>query len=151
MAEIGPLCGHQRAAAIVAAMTRTRHSYSHGDLVVVLDCADLDRAAEFWTAALGYVRTGPAGPTYLSVYPPEGAGCEILLQRVSDEKRAKNRLHLDLRTRDLAAEVDRVLALGATLVTDQPIAESGWLWHVLADPDGNEFCVLQPPESYWDD
>jgi predicted enzyme related to lactoylglutathione lyase len=135
----------------VAAMTRTRHSYSHGDLVLVLDCADLARAADFWTAALGYVRDGEPGGRYLSLVPADGVGCEILLQRVSDEKHAKNRLHLDLRTRDLAVEVDRVLALGATLVTEQPIAESGWLWHVLADPDGNEFCVLLPPESYWED
>jgi predicted enzyme related to lactoylglutathione lyase len=132
-------------------MTRTRHSYSHGDLVLVLDCADLARAADFWTAALGYVRLGSPDGTYLSLVPGGGAGCEILLQRVPEEKRDKNRLHLDLRTRDLPAEVERVAALGATLVTDQPIEESGWLWHVLADPDGNEFCVLQPPASYWQD
>lgn len=132
----------------MAAMTRTRHSYSHGDLTLVLDCADLARAADFWTAALGYVRDGTPVGTYLSLLPAEGVGCEILLQRVSDEKRAKNRLHLDLRTRDLAAEVDRVLALGATLVTDQPIVEAGWVWHLLADPDGNEFCVIEAGNTF---
>ena len=57
----------------------------------------------------------------------------------------KNRLHLDLRTADLDAEVARVRALGAGQVTESPIVESGWTWHVLTDPDGNEFCVLQPP------
>ena len=46
---------------------------------------------------------------------------------------------------DLAAETARVTALGATRVTADPIEEDGWIWHVLADPDGNEFCVLQPP------
>ena len=42
-------------------------------------------------------------------------------------------------------EVGRVLDLGATLLTSEPVTEDGWLWHILADPDGNEFCVLQPP------
>jgi predicted enzyme related to lactoylglutathione lyase len=57
----------------------------------------------------------------------------------------KNRLHLDLRTADLDAEVDRVVSLGATRLTTEPVTEDGWRWHVLADPDGNEFCVLAPP------
>jgi predicted enzyme related to lactoylglutathione lyase len=43
------------------------------------------------------------------------------------------------------AEVSRVTALGATVITSEPVLEGGWAWHVLADPDGNEFCVLQPP------
>ena len=64
---------------------------------------------------------------------------------ISDVKRDKNRLHLDLRTPDLEAEVARVLDLGATLLTSQPVVEDGWRWHVLGDPDGNEFCVLEPP------
>ncbi len=58
-------------------------------------------------------------------------------------------VHLDLRTRDLEAEVSRVTALGATVLTSRPIIEDGWAWHVLADPDGNEFCVLQPPPHYF--
>jgi hypothetical protein len=66
-----------------------------------------------------------------------------------DEKHGKNRVHLDLRTRDLEAEVSRVLALGATRLTDEQIEEHGWAWHILADPDGNEFCVLRPPPDYW--
>ena len=53
-------------------------------------------------------------------------------------------MHLDLRTSDLGAEVNRVLAAGAVLLTTEPLVENGWRWHVLADPDGNEFCVLQP-------
>ena len=69
----------------------------------------------------------------------------MLLQRVPDVKRQKNRLHLDLRTPDLDAEVGRVTGLGAALLTSEPVTEDGWSWHILADPDGNEFCVLQPP------
>jgi len=56
-------------------------------------------------------------------------------------------VHLDLRTADLAEEVGRVIDLGATLVTRQPVVEGGLRWHILADPDGNEFCVLEPYDS----
>jgi predicted enzyme related to lactoylglutathione lyase len=76
-------------------------------------------------------------------------GVEILLQRVPGAKSSKNRLHLDLRTTDLDAEVQRVVALGASRLTSEPVTEAGWRWHILGDPDGNEFCVLQPPGTYW--
>jgi Glyoxalase-like domain len=68
---------------------------------------------------------------------------------LQEGKYSKNRLHLDLRTRDLGPEMQRLLGLGATLLTGQPVSEAGWRWYILADPDGNEFCILQPPESYW--
>jgi predicted enzyme related to lactoylglutathione lyase len=135
----------------------TQHPYLRGDLVIVIDVASLVRAADFWSAVLGYVREGDGGDRYLSLLPADGAdgrdgvGAEILLQRVPDVKQGKNRVHLDLRTRDLDAEVARLTGLGAQLVTSEPVTESGWRWHVLADPDGNEFCALQPPASYWAD
>ena len=134
--------------------------YPNGELVIVIDCSDLDRSAAFWSGVLGYTSrppsTGPAsaGPAstapastapYRSLQPESGAGIDVLLQRVPDVKRQKNRLHLDLRTPDLDAEVGRVTGLGATLLTSEPVTEDGWFWHILADPDGNEFCVLQPP------
>ena len=123
--------------------------YAYGELAIVLDCADLDRAASFWSAVLGYVRASePQGP-YLALFPRGGFGPELLLQQVPTQKREKNRMHFDLRTRDLDAEVARVRALGAVRLTHQPLVEAGWRWHVLADPDGNEFCLLQPPASYW--
>jgi predicted enzyme related to lactoylglutathione lyase len=119
--------------------------YPHGELVVVIDCSDLDRSAAFWSAVLGYsVGQAVSGP-YRSLQPDSGAGIDVLLQRVPDVKRQKNRLHLDLRTPDLDVEVRRVLDLGATLLTSEAVTEDGWFWHILADPDGNEFCVLQPP------
>jgi predicted enzyme related to lactoylglutathione lyase len=119
--------------------------YPHGELVIVIDCADLDRSAAFWSAALGYTASPAGTGPYRSLEPESGAGIDVLLQRVADVKGQKNRLHLDLRTPDLDAEVRRVLGLGATLLTSEPVTEDGWLWHILADPDGNEFCVLQPP------
>ena len=119
--------------------------YPHGELLIVIDCADLDRSAAFWSAVLGYTASPAATGPYRSLEPESGAGIDVLLQRVPDVKGEKNRLHLDLRTPDLVAEVRRVLGLGATLLTSEPVTEDGWAWHILGDPDGNEFCVLQPP------
>jgi predicted enzyme related to lactoylglutathione lyase len=119
--------------------------YPHGELLIVSDCADLDRSAAFWSAVLGYTASPAATGPYRSLEPESGAGIDVLLQRVPDVKGQKNRLHLDLRTPDLDAEVRRVLGLGATLLTSEPVTEDGWAWHILGDPDGNEFCVLQPP------
>jgi predicted enzyme related to lactoylglutathione lyase len=121
--------------------------YQHGELVVVIDCSDLARSTDFWAQVLGYVADGPAVGPYQGLIPPDGQGVEILLQRVPERKHGKNRLHLDLRTPDLDAEVGRVVGLGASLVTRQPMEEYGWRWHILGDPDGNEFCVILPPDS----
>jgi predicted enzyme related to lactoylglutathione lyase len=98
---------------------------------------------------LGYVRDGVATGRYQSLLPADGKGTEILLQRVPEGKHGKNRVHLDLRTRELEPEMQRLLGLGAQILTEQPVSEAGWRWPILADPDGNEFCVLQPPASHW--
>lgn len=127
-------------------VTRSPHPYARGELALVVDVSDLDRAADFWTETLGYVREGAASARYLSLIPASGNGIELLLQKVGDVKRGKNRLHLDLRTAELSSEVARVQALGATVTTGEPIVEAGWSWHILLDPDGNEFCILQLPD-----
>lgn len=131
-------------------MSRLPHSYLRGHLVVVIDCGDLDRSAQFWTSVLGYARDGPPGGLHQGLIPAGGQGIEILLQRVPEIKSGKNRLHLDLRTADLNAEIERVIALGARRLTGTPVTEGGWRWHILVYPDGNEFCILQPPASYWE-
>jgi len=114
----------------------------------VLDCSDLGRAADFWCSLLGYRPVEEPGDRYLSLIPADGEGLELLLQRVTDVKRQKNRLHLDLRSPDLNAEVERAVSIGARRLTDDPVEEDGWKWHVLADLDGNEFCILQPPGPF---
>ncbi|WP_199853304.1 VOC family protein [Plantactinospora sp. BC1] len=116
-------------------------------LAVVLDCSDLARSATFWSGALGYVAEPPSPGRYRRLLPANGDGVELLLQRVPEAKRDKNRMHLDLRVPDLEAELARLLSLGARCLTERPIEEDGWAWHVLADPDGNEFCVLRPPAT----
>ena len=88
---------------------------------------------------------------YQSLLPADGQGTEVLLQLVPEDKHGKNRVHLDVRTRALDPELQRLLRLGARALTEEPVSEAGRRWHILADPDGNEFCVLQPPASYWPD
>ncbi|MGO9078648.1 MAG: VOC family protein [Streptosporangiaceae bacterium] len=136
--------GNVPLAASAAPPRRVRQTYRNGVLVIVVDCSDLGRSARFWTQALGYAARPPTGP-YQCLLPADGVGIEVLLQQVGDAKRQKNRLHLDLRTLDLDGEVRRLLELGATQRTAEAVVEDDWRWHVLADPDGNEFCVLRPP------
>ena len=114
-------------------------------LVVVLDCADLDRSAAFWCGALGFAGPPAGTPGPYRQLRLRGGGIELLLQQVPEPKVGKNRMHFDLRVPDLEAEVDRLLALGARHTTGRPVEEDGWTWYVLADPDGNELCVLRPP------
>lgn len=128
------------------------------ELALVLDCADLERAAAFWRSALGYVSDAgdsqaeaeATDPTarYHRLLPADGSGIELLLQKVEDGKLGKNRMHLDLRHPDLGAETARLLAAGARHTTGELMHEDGWSWYILEDPDGNEFCVLQPPLAH---
>ena len=135
-------------------MRRPTRYGGRGDtaLAVLLDCADLDRAAEFWGAALGYVAMpkGPGSGPYRVLLPADGNGIELLLQQVPESKATKNRMHLDLRVLDLDAEVSRLIALGARYAAEEPLQNNRWVWYVLLDPDGNEFCVLRPPDDHRD-
>ena len=70
--------------------------YPNGELVVVIDCSDLDRSAQFWAAVLGYEAGRLTSGPYRGLTPVSGVGISVLLQRVPDVKRQKNRLHLDL-------------------------------------------------------
>jgi len=121
---------------------------------IVIDAADPSRLAAFWAAALGWevaadepdeAVVAPAG----FEYPSPGA-LPLVFVPVGDPKTAKNRVHLDLATiseQHQAAEVERLLALGATRAD---IGQGTVPWEVLADPEGNEFCVLEPREVYLD-
>jgi catechol 2,3-dioxygenase-like lactoylglutathione lyase family enzyme len=105
-----------------------------------LDVHDLDRMAAFWSAALGYrVEKGADGATHL--WPPDG-GLSVWLQPTDAPKAGKNRNHPDLVAADgdVEAEVGRLLALGATHTDVGQNGDEGFT--VLADPEGNEFCIL---------
>ena len=109
-------------------------------VVMVLDCADPERLANFWGEALHYRYGGFVEP-YAVLHPPEGSGQpELLLQRVPEPKAGKNRMHLDVRVDDIEAEVVRLEGLGARRLAGET-EEYGFRWVVLADPEGNELCV----------
>jgi catechol 2,3-dioxygenase-like lactoylglutathione lyase family enzyme len=112
---------------------------------LVVDTPDPDRLARFWAEALGWRRTHDT-PDEVVIEPPagspeDGVVPDLLFGRSSDLRAGKNRLHLDLRPVDQAAEVARLEALGATHAEIGQTGEETWV--VLADPDGNEFCVLR--------
>jgi predicted enzyme related to lactoylglutathione lyase len=114
-------------------------------LVVVLDCADADELADFWVTALGYRRTAFTMP-YVRLSDPAMRWPDLLLQQVPEPKRGKNRMHLDLQVLDVHAETERLVAAGATVV-EPAHDDDGFLTVVLTDPQGNEFCVLRPPDG----
>jgi catechol 2,3-dioxygenase-like lactoylglutathione lyase family enzyme len=110
-----------------------------------VDAADPSAAADFWEAALGWRRTF-AEPDEVVLEPPEGSAedgvaPDLLFLRVAEGKAVKNRLHIDLRPDDQDAEVARLERLGARRIDIGQGPDSTWV--VLADPDGNEFCVLR--------
>jgi hypothetical protein len=111
-----------------------------------VDTADPAGLASFWQSALGWRRTFEQDDSVV-LEPPEGSAedgvaPDLLFLRVPEEKAGKNRLHLDLRPQDQAAEVARLEGLGASRAD---VGQGGDVsWVVMADPDGNEFCVLKP-------
>ena len=112
-------------------------------LAIVIDAADPDALRDFWAAAMRYEPYGSAG-VYRSATPPSGeVGPKLVFQRVDDPQTpTKNRLHIDIVVGDeIEAETERLVGLGASRVTDL-IDEVGTRWIVLADPEGNEFCLV---------
>ena len=110
---------------------------------IVLDVNDLENCAEFWSQILGkkisfkidkYCRIGDGDD------PPS-----LLLQKVPEAHENKNRAHMDLDVADLAAAVRRAEELGGTKLDE--LSEYGIKWTVMADPDGNEFCLVQHSQS----
>ena len=112
-------------------------------LAIVIDAIGHLALRDFWVAAAGYEPFGEAG-TYCSAVPAGGAdGPKLVFQQVPEPPLdSKNRLHLDIVVGDeVAAEAARLEALGATRRTEL-IAEVGTSWIVMADPEGNEFCLV---------
>ncbi|MEE6262901.1 VOC family protein [Plantactinospora sonchi] len=104
---------------------------------ICIDTNDLAGGTAFWQAVTGYkVASSDESTTYLE--DPDKNGVGLSLQVVPEPRVGKNRLHLDLFTEDLAGEVARIRALGAVEV--QRFDDGGWA--VMADTDGNQFCVV---------
>lgn len=107
---------------------------------VVIDCADHDVVVPFWAAALGWT-VYPINEQFVALRAPaaEAIGLDILFQRVPEPKVAKNRAHIDFDAADVEAEVARLVGLGGSKVADHSLGS--FRWTIVADPEGNEFCV----------
>ena len=111
--------------------------------VATLDCADPQRLAAFWAEALHY-RAGRYHHPYLVLSDPNRRSPELVLQKVPEPKQGKNRMHLDLFGADIEGEAQRMESLGARRISNAPVSgPTGDRWIVMADPEGNEFCVCQ--------
>lgn len=107
---------------------------------VVIDCADHGAVVEFWRAALDYQRR-EVNEQYVALVPPtrEPGRPPLLFQKVPEPKTVKNRVHLDFRAESMTDEVARLVGLGAVVVAERGLED--FRWTVMADPEGNEFCV----------
>ena len=112
---------------------------------ICIDCNDPGSLGRWWAELLGW-RLTYEEPDEVVLEPPagspeDGVSPDILFLRVPEPKTVKDRLHIDLRPEDQAAEVARAEALGATRVDIGQGDDKTWV--VLADPEGNEFCILR--------
>jgi predicted enzyme related to lactoylglutathione lyase len=108
---------------------------------VTFDCHEPLRVAEFWAEVFGWRIENPGADSSVAVSAADGSRPRLLFERVPEGKQVKNRVHLDLQAlTGIDAEVARLTAAGATVV-DVITTDDGAGWTVLADPEGNEFCV----------
>jgi len=108
---------------------------------IVIDAHDPKRLADFWCEVLGYSVT-ETDDGEVAIGTGDGTVPDLLFASVPEDKAVKNRIHLDVNAtdRDQTDEVERLLALGARPVD---VGQGDSTWVVLADPEGNEFCVLR--------
>ena len=113
---------------------------------IVIDAHDLPTLARFWTQALGW-KVLSERENEIVIGTDENAPVGICFMPVTDQKIVKNRVHLDITTeaQDRDQEIDRLLGLGAQRADIGQTGEESWT--VLADPEGNEFCVIRPKET----
>lgn len=111
---------------------------------ITIDCGDLEQAIAFWSAALG-AEHEPFDDMEQQIYRRlrlPGENVRVLLQAVPESKSSKTRVHVDIETDDVDAEVKRLKALGASEI--RRVDELGFQFCVMLDPFDNEFCVIQP-------
>jgi predicted enzyme related to lactoylglutathione lyase len=111
---------------------------------IAFDCEDALVVGRFWSTALRRPLDPDPSSHFASIgrADPDPGQPNWFFAAVPEKRAAKNRVHVDLEADDMAAEVDRLLELGATHLADK--SEYGHVWTVLQDPEGNEFCVSGP-------
>jgi catechol-2,3-dioxygenase len=111
---------------------------------LVVDANDVERLASFWEAVLGWERRPTEDDGDVEIAAPDGSLPTIVFEPVPEAKLSKDRLHIDVSPTgtDQATELHRLLLLGAREVD---IGQGDVSWIVLADPEGNEFCLLHDP------
>ena len=113
---------------------------------IVIDTVDPARIAPFWCALLGVEERGWFGDDYLMLTADAGAP-PVAFQRVPEAKSVKNRLHVDLAVEDLDGAFAQIVASGGSAVSDILEMPGGYRWRVMADPEGNEFCIVPRDED----
>jgi catechol 2,3-dioxygenase-like lactoylglutathione lyase family enzyme len=111
---------------------------------LTIDARDPSACARWWAETLGWEVASEA-PAGVEVRPLDGGGASLFFVPSGEDKITKNRLHLDLYAEDQAAAVERLEARGAERVDLGQGDAADWI--VLRDPEGNEFCLLEPRES----
>ncbi|AEE46456.1 VOC family protein [Cellulomonas fimi] len=109
--------------------------------MVTFDTLDATSLAGWWARQTGGTVRDDSDGWYVMVAPTRPGGPVLAFQKVEDPTPGKNRVHVDLTADDRDAEVERLLADGASLVARHE--HEGFVWVVLSDPDGNQFCVSQ--------
>ena len=115
---------------------------------LIIDAADTESLAHWWAEVLGWARTSDEVDEEdgaVEIARPDGGVPTLVFVRVPEAKTVKNRLHIDVSPSggsDQAAELERLLGLGARRVD---VGQGEQTWVVLADPEGNEFCLLRTP------
>ncbi len=110
---------------------------------VVIAAHDPAVLGQWWCDALEWVVVDDTPPVF-EIQPERDRLPGIMFLPIEEKKQTKNRLHIDLRPDDQAAEVERLMARGASRVD---VGQGDVSWVVLADPEGNEFCVLQKRQT----
>lgn len=118
---------------------------------IALDCNDVLKVASFWSAVLERPLDNGSSTEFASIGGADGARHEPAwyFNKVPETKRSKNRLHLDLVNPDPSA-VDKLMGLGAIVVSQEQLRGQHHHWTVMQDPEGNEFCVAAKAFTGWD-
>ncbi len=111
---------------------------------IQIDCADPERLAPFWATLLGTTIEDRLGdpPQYINLAAIDANAPHVSFQRVPEPKVVKNRLHFDLAVDDVDEASSRVETLGGRRLDAFDFHEHGYSWRRMADPDGNEFCLI---------